>query len=144
MPLRSAEKLRGALEAMLVASKSVVAHLNERFDDLVTQVGFELLSDDVLSLIFEFAHDVETSQVPESLSQVNRRFRKLAIGMPGLWTHISSRRSSASKATEIVARSSDSSRTLSIALESHQHTRISSGFPLEILPHPLFFHRWSA
>lgn len=118
--LRSAEELRGALEAMLVASKSVVAHLNERFDDLVTQVGFELLSNDVLSLIFEFAHDVETSQVPESLSQVNRRFRKLAIGMPGLWTHISSRRSSASKATEIVARSSDSSRTLSIALECHQ------------------------
>ncbi len=66
-------------------------------------------------MIFEYAHDSEASPVAEILSRVDRRFRKLVLRMPMLWTYISSRRDSPSKIAVLVARSSP--RMLSVLLE---------------------------
>ncbi len=46
--LRNTQELRDALEAMLAVSKSIVADLSKDFIAIATQVGFDLIPDDVL------------------------------------------------------------------------------------------------
>lgn len=100
---------------MFAASKFVVARLSESFDRLVKQVGFSLLSDDILSLIFELAHDHQNSLLARRLSLVNRRFRNVVLRMPCLWAFISSRSGDRLIVAELLARSS--SHALSVAVE---------------------------
>lgn len=118
--LRNAEEFRDALEAMLTASKTVVAVLDKDYNAIAIQNGFERISDDVLAMITEYAHESEQSLVPETLSRVNRRLRNVVLRMPKLWTYISSRRNSPSKITSLVNRSAP--RMLSVLLEGRSQT----------------------
>lgn len=121
--LRNAEELQEALEAVLVVvvAKSVVLNFSKEFSAITTQVGLDLIPDDILSIVFEYAHDTEDSLVAETLSHVNHRFRKMVLRMPKLWTYISSKRDSSSRAAELLTRSVP--QLLSVLIEGRSNLR---------------------
>ncbi len=67
-------------------------------------------------MVFEFLHDLEGFGVPEKLSLVNRRFRKLTLQTPLLWSSILCGCFNLPKATTFVSRSA--SHLLSVKLHN--------------------------
>ncbi|KAH8106454.1 hypothetical protein DFH11DRAFT_1640177 [Phellopilus nigrolimitatus] len=83
-------KFKGMSDLLSTLSESLhrnVSVLESQIKPYVLYHGISRLSDDILSFIFELAHEVDPNSSTH-LSMVNRRFRNLAIGSPRLWSKI--------------------------------------------------------
>ncbi|KLO06204.1 hypothetical protein SCHPADRAFT_696653 [Schizopora paradoxa] len=93
--LQVAGSVEDLLQRMLVSASAAVKDLKAKFSVMVNQRKFQSLSDDILSIVFEMAYqnlpdDKQKLKFVKNLFFVSRRFRSIVIGLPVLWSNISS------------------------------------------------------
>lgn len=94
--LGEAESMARSLNSLLFCVKDRTTRIRRRLNVVALESYFPLLSDDVLAMIFEFAAtpfsqetgDEYDNKTPSRISQVCRRFRNIALGLPHLWRYI--------------------------------------------------------
>ncbi|KLO10202.1 hypothetical protein SCHPADRAFT_907085, partial [Schizopora paradoxa] len=93
--LQAAGSVEDLLRRMLVSASVAVKELKAKFSVMVNQREFQSLSDDILSIVFETAYETLPDdklkvKFVKNLLLVSRRFRNIVIGLPVLWSNISS------------------------------------------------------
>ncbi|KLO10210.1 hypothetical protein SCHPADRAFT_530148 [Schizopora paradoxa] len=93
--LRVAESVEELLQRMLTSASAVVADLKPKFNDMANRRKFRTLPDEILAIVIEMAYSslydgLERLWMLRDLSSVSRRFRRIVIGLPILWSDISS------------------------------------------------------
>ncbi|TDL21203.1 hypothetical protein BD410DRAFT_789956 [Rickenella mellea] len=92
--MRAMEEARMCMKALNEVQRQVgkrLRCLRRLSKALVLEDGIKRLPDDVLSIVIEMAHhsgEFESSQFPVGVSHVSRRFRRVALATPSLWTTI--------------------------------------------------------
>ncbi len=93
---RQAETMERSLVGFLHCVKDRLERIRISLKVVAPKSYFPSLSDDVLSIIFEFASlpfsqatgDEYDNKTPSRISQVSRRFRNIALKLPHLWRYI--------------------------------------------------------
>lgn len=88
------EKARSLIPNLIKVFEKCIPILNSLSTTLSVRNAFRALPDDVVAIIFEHACDADrNSDTAGSLSRVSRRFRRISLALPALWSELSSKES---------------------------------------------------
>lgn len=91
--LHDLEDVRIVLAGLLASLEATIVDMKKRIHPLVHGMGLASIPDEILSEIFEYELElndiVSTSKTTGTLSLVCRRFRRVALKTPRLWSRIS-------------------------------------------------------
>lgn len=91
--LHDLEDVRIVLAGLLASLEATIVDMKKRIHPLVHGMGLASIPDEILSEIFEYELElndiVSTSKTTGTLSLVCRRFRRVALNTPRLWSRIS-------------------------------------------------------
>ncbi len=137
-----------SLDSLIRSIKDRLGGLQSRLHVVASQTYFPLLTDDILAMIFEFASLPPYAGTASSqgiargldyktvtrISQVSRRFRNIALRLPGLWRFIDLGTQSSSDVQLLVSRNAAAGPILEVHMES-QITRDRKKRAEELIAH---------
>lgn len=138
-----AESVEDLLRKMLASASAAVTELRGKFDIMANQRKFHALPDELLAIIFEMACQHSPSDGSKSvckLSLVSRRFRRIVLRLPILWSSISLPDQHINKAKLFASRATTPTISLSIEgictddqrPQESEHARIIAMYQLAV------------